>query len=675
MIKKRRKSHIPLRLNILFSVVVILFGALVYRLVDLQFNQKTKYDTVLSQTSAIRVKSDATRGQIFDKNGVLLVGNESYKTIDYTRFQTKTEDMVTLAKQVANLIDVPIDQVTPEQLKIYFIATHSDEISRRVGETKLTGADLVQAQMNTVTDTEIAYDNFEKEVAAIYNQMNAVSYLGTISLKSRGVTDTEIAAVTEGLDANSGISVGSDWERVYPQGDLLRSLLGNVSSQKAGLPSEQLDQLLAQGYQQNSRVGTSYLEQQYDSVLRGTPKVTSTVLNADSQVVSTNVDYEGKAGDNIYLTIDSELQKKLDNILTNYLATTPDDDELVNDGVYAVVQEVKTGAILAISGKRFAYKADTDRYDRSHIEDNTLGTFLSNYTMGSVVKPATVISGYQNGAISVDNNVLVDAPITFDNGKTTISSLFNRTGRVSLTDEMALTQSSNVYMVKLAMRLGGQEYREGDRLNIDMDAQTKLRKTFASFGLGAYTGIDLPYENKGYAPDTFSPSEILMNSFGQFDNFTTLQLSQYMNTLGNGGFRFAPRLVDSIRTVADIQNPNGQLVTDMTPKLLNQVEITKEQLQRVYNGLYGVTHVYFLPFNNYRISVLGKTGTAETFYNGQLQRAKGMPVNTTTFASFAPQDNPEISVTVVVPNLLDKQVIPMNAHRVAYSIYQAYYGE
>lgn len=673
-VKKRRKSHIPKRLNGLFSIIILLFIALVYRLYDLQVQQKAKFDVLLSQMNAIHVKTEATRGQIYDKNGVLLAGNTSYKTIEYTRQHTKIKDMVDVAQKLASYITVSTDTLTKAQMKDYWVAMNANVISQRLKNTSLTGAALIQAQREAVSDEEIAFDEEQKEAATLFVKMNSVSYLGTVSLKNRDVTDLEIAQVTEHLGMQSGISIGSDWERTYPKGELLRSVLGSVSTQQAGLPSEQVNSLTAKGYQSNARVGTSYLEQQYDSVLRGTPKVVSTTLNTDNEIISREVTYPGKAGDNIYLTIDSAFQEKVDNILTSYLLGTADLDKYVNDSVYAVVQEVKTGAILALSGKRFAYNEENDKYDRRKIEDNTIGTFLSNYTMGSVIKPATVTAGYQYGIISEDNNTIIDEPISFDNGKTTISSLFNRTGRVSLTDEKALVESSNVYMVKLAMGIGGQEYQSGAPLNITMDTQDKLRKTFASYGLGAYTGIDLPYENKGYAPHSFTPSEILMNSFGQFDNFTTMQVSQYMNTIANGGIRFAPRLVSSIRSSATTQHPNGHLVSDMSPVLMNQVDITKSQMQRIHNGLYGVTHVYFLPFNSYKVRVLGKTGTAETFYNGQLQRAKGTAVNTTTFASFAPKDNPEISVTVVVPNLLDEQVVPMNAHRVAYSIYQAYFG-
>lgn len=668
-----------MRLNILFSIVIVLFGALVYRLVDLQFQNKTKYETLLGQTSAIRVKTDATRGQIYDRNGVLLVGNASYKTIDYTRYHTKTADMIHLAKQVSELIHVPIDKVTTEQLKIYFIANHPEEIARRLGNTKLEGVALVQAQMDVVSDAEINYSDVEKEVAIIYNRMNAVSYLGTTSLKNRDVTDAEIANVTELLGSTSGISIGSDWERVYPQGDLLRAILGSVSSQQAGLPSEQQGALLAQGYQQNSRVGTSYLEQQYDSVLRGTPKVVATTLNSSNDVVSSQVEYEGKAGDNIYLTVDSELQKRVDTVLTNFLAQTPLNSSDINDSVYAVIQQVDTGDILAISGKRYEYNEETDSYNRAVIEDATLNVFSANYTMGSVVKPATVTAGYQYGVISEDNNILIDEPITFDGGRTSISSVFNRDGRVTLTDETALGQSSNAYMVKLAMLIGGQSYEDNMVLNIDLDTQDKLRKTFASYGLGAYTGVDLPSESKGYLPDTGQMSHILMNSFGQFDTYTTLQVSQYMNTIANGGFRYAPRLVNTIRTAPTTNNLAGIQSTDMAPKLLNQVPITDGQMKRIHNGLYHVTHTFtgtaYSAFANYGINVLGKTGTAEAAYNGQLKAHYGQPVETSTFASFAPADDPKISVTVVIPNLRSEQLNSLNASALARSIYQAYFGQ
>lgn len=675
MVKKRRKSHIPLRLNILFSVVVVLFGLLIYRLGVLQFQDKRKYENVLTRTRDVKTKVDVTRGQIYDRNGVLLVGNESYKTIDYTRKHSKVAELLEQAQKLAQYIDVPIDTLTTTHLKEYWMIVNDKTLQERLGQTKLSGEALFEAKLNVVTDTDINYSDQEKKIIAIFTKMNAVSYLGTVSIKNRDVTDVEIANVTEHLGNLSGISIGSDWERVYPEKDLLRSILGSVSSKQAGLPIEQQNRLLAKGYQQNSRVGTSFLEQQYDDVLRGTPKVISTVLNADNEIVSSQVEYEGKAGDNLYLSIDTNLQKKVDKILYNYLADIPNDHSLMNDAVYVTVQHVKTGDILAVSGKKFEYDATNDRYNRNTIEDATINVFTANYAMGSVVKPATVTAGYQYGVIDEANNTIIDEPISFDGGRTTISSVVNRTGRMSLNDEQALAVSSNVYMVKLAMMIGGQNYVDGIRLNIPINTQDKIRKTFASYGLGAYTGIDLPFENKGYAPEEYMLSDILMNSFGQFDTFTPLQVSQYMNTIANGGFRYAPRLVNAIRTAQTTDNSSGQLKIDIAPKLLNQVDITSGQMKRIHNGLYYVTHASYLPFPSYKVRISGKTGTAETFYNGDLQWAKGKPVNTTVFAAYAPSDNPEISVSVIIPNLNDEQSLRINAYKVAFEVFKAYYGE
>lgn len=675
MVKKRRKSHIPLRLNILFSVVVILFGLLIYRLGVLQFQDKKRYENVLTRTRAVKTKVDVTRGQIYDRNGVLLVGNQSYKTIDYTRKHSKATDLVELAHKLAQYIDVPIDTLTTTQIKEYWMIVNDKTLQERLGNTQLTGEALFAAKLNVISAEDINYSDEEKKIIAIFTKMNSISYLDVVSVKNRDVSDVEIANVTEHLGNLSGISIGSDWERVYPEGELLRSLLGNVSSKQAGIPIEQQNKLLAQGYQQNSRVGTSFLEQQYDDVLRGTPKVISSILNAENELISSQVEYEGKAGDDLYLTIDTQFQKKIDAILTKYLESIPNNHALINDSVYVTVQNVKTGDILAISGKKFQYDAENDRYNRHNIEDATINLFTSNYTMGSVVKPAMVTAGYQYGVIDEINNIIIDEPISFDGGRSTISSVVNRTGRMSFSDIEALAVSSNVYMVKLGMMIGGQDYAHGIRLNIPIDTQDKIRKTYASYGLGSYTGIDLPFENKGYAPDDYTMSDILMNTFGQFDTYTPLQVSQYMSTIANGGFRYAPRLVSSIRSAQTIGNSNGLLKTDLAPKLLNQVDITSEQMNRIHSALFAVTQVPFLPYPSYKIKVSGKTGTAETFYNGDLQWAKGKPVDNTVFAAYAPSDSPEISVSVVVPNLVEEQVVPYNAYRVAYDVFKAYYGE
>ncbi|NEW63445.1 penicillin-binding protein 2 [Granulicatella sp. zg-ZJ] len=655
MNKKVKKSHIPLRLNLLFSVIVILFIILIVRLVSLQLTNHDKYTTILTDTKAIHVKTEMARGQIFDRNGVLLVGNKAHTTINYTRHTLNTSDMVKIATRLSDYISVSTEELKERDLKDYWAVLHKDELNSRLStsEKKLSGVALYNTQLEKITAEDIMFSDKDKQIAAIFTRMNSISSLSTIAIKNREVTNEEIFNVTEHLTELTGISIGSDWERIYPEGDFLKAILGSVSTEKTGLPQQEANLLMAQGYASNSRVGTSFLEKQYDSVLRGTPKVTSVTLDTNNKVMSSTETYEGKAGSNLVLSLDTALQKRVDGILTNFLTRNIEHKGL-NSSIYAVVQKTNTGEILSINGKKYAYNEEKDTYDTSKIEDDILGAMNKNFGMGSVVKAASVGIGYKYNVIDEENNVLIDSPLHFQNSNA-IRSFFNQEGSVAINDITALERSSNVYMAKIALAVGGQpDFSTGNTLSIMDDTIYKLRREYAAYGLGGSTGIDLPNVSTGYSPYQTPLVGAVYLSFGQYDLYSPLQVSQYMTTVANDGVRFAPRLVREIRDINSLTG-FGQVQTDMTPTLMNKVDLTTSQFSRIKEGLYRVVNGYLgTEYTNYAgfgISVAGKSGTAEAIYDGDIKDKAQSEVINSIFSGYAPSDNPDITVTVVVPHL------------------------
>ena len=355
--------------------------------------------------------------------------------------------------------------------------------------------------------------------------------------------------------------------------------------------------------------------------------------------------YEGKAGDNLVLTIDIDFQKEIEQIATDFLNSNVDS---YNDRVYIVASDPNTGEILGMTGKQ--------RSTSNEIVDDALGVINSSYGMGSAVKGAMVLTGYMSGVISADNNVLVDEPLQFQ-GSNPKKSVFNPTigNQVAINDIEALARSSNVYMIKLAMLMGGQStYESGGTLNISPDLIDELRSYFAQFGLGVKTGIDLPNEGSGLTGFSQAAVNVVDQSFGQYDLYTTLQLSQYINTIANGGTRYAPQLVSEIRST-DANGALGALETTLETKVMNQVDVDAQAMERVQQGFYQVTHsengTAYSTFGKDPNNVAGKTGTAEAFYDGNNDNLKGESVFNSTFVGYAPFDNPEITVTVVVPYL------------------------
>lgn len=678
--KKKKKSHIPFRLNLLFLIVFFSFIALISRLAYIQLVKGDEFVALVQRTETTTAKKSVPRGSIYDSQGRILVGNKPKLAINYTRpADVKSSTMLEIAKKLTTLISVDASELKERDLKDYWVATNPDKVDslltadekKRIAKENLSTSQTYEMQLEHIPVDELNYSDAEKQVIAIFTKMNSAYALSTVTLKNEGVTEQEVAKISERLGELRGVDVDSDWDREYPMGDMLKTILGTVSSEKTGLPSDRVKSLLAQGYSLNDRVGTSYLEEQYETVLSGTKTVVKSQTNTKGEVVNTTETYPGKGGSNLVLTIDTEFQKKIEEIASKSVEAMTDP---AADRVYIVVMNPKNGDVLGITGKKKKFDAN---FNSTGIEDDALGAINNSFGMGSVVKPATVLSGYMDGAITLDDNTIVDEPIEFEASKPK-SSWFNRNGKMELTDLDALERSSNVYMIKLAMKMGGQTtYEKGGRLNINLSLFDKLREYYAQFGLGVRTGIDLPNEGKGYNGGTADAFSALDFAFGQFDLYTPLQLAQYMSTIANGGTRIAPRLVKEIHETS----PSGGIgnLEDVVPtKIMNSIQVNKEILDHIKEGLYRVTHgengTSATTFRTYSPQVAGKTGTAEAFYSGPNPAYTNEAVENSTFISYAPYDNPEIVVAVVAPYFKDGSPSDYAA-KVAKQVYDAYFGK
>ena len=678
--KKKKKSHIPFRLNLLFLIVFFSFIALISRLAYIQLVKGDEFVALVQRTETTTAKKSVPRGSIYDSQGRILVGNKPKLAINYTRpADVKSSTMLEIAKKLTTLISVDASELKERDLKDYWVATNPDKIDslltadekKRIAKENLSTSQTYEMQLEHIPADELNYSDAEKQVIAIFTKMNSAYALSTVTLKNEGVTEQEVAKISERLGELRGVDVDSDWDREYPMGDMLKTILGTVSSEKTGLPSDKVKSLLAQGYSLNDRVGTSYLEEQYETVLSGTKTVVKSQTNTKGEVVNTTETYPGKGGSNLVLTIDTEFQKKIEEIAKKSVEEMTDP---AADRVYIVVMNPKNGDILGITGKK---KKFDENFHSTGVEDDALGAINNSFGMGSVVKPATVLSGYMDGAITLEDNTIVDEPIEFEASKPK-SSWFNRNGKMELTDLDALERSSNVYMIKLAMKMGGQsKYEKGGRLNINLSLFDKLREYYAQFGLGVRTGIDLPNEGKGYNGGTADAFSALDFAFGQFDLYTPLQLAQYMSTIANGGTRIAPRLVKEIHETS----PNGGIgnLEDVVPtKIMNSIQVSKEILDHIKEGLYRVTHgengTSATTFRTYSPQVAGKTGTTEAFYSGPNPAYTNEAVENSSFISYAPNDNPEIVVAVVAPYFKDGSPSDYAA-KVAKQVYDAYFGK
>ena len=657
MSKRKFDSHsITRRLYLLFGIVGVLFLTLIVRLGYMQVINQKFYTDKLAKASKTRITTSSVRGQIYDAAGNPLVENTTKQVVTYTRDNKATAGEIReTAQKLLNYVTVSDIAVTDRQAVDYYLA--DKDIYREVVEklpknekfdtdgNRLEESKIYKAAVESIDPSKLGYTDDEKKAIMLFSQMNAISNFSTGTIQTDPLSTEQVAILASSEKDLPGISISTSWDRKVLDTSLA-SIVGNISTEKAGLPVEEVDEYLKKGYSLNDRVGTSYLEKEYESTLQGKRAVKEIHLNKNGNMESVEKISDGSKGDNLKLTIDLSFQQGVEDILKNaFNAELSSGNATYSEGVYAVAMDPDTGSILALAG----VKHDLETGD---VSADALGTITNVFVPGSVVKAATLTAGWQYGAIS-GNQSLVDQPITFA-GSAPINSWFTSFGSRSITAVEALEYSSNTYMVQLALNMLGTPYTPNMALSSDnLDtAMEKLRSVFAEYGLGASTGIDLPNESTGYIPKDFTVSNYITNAFGQFDNYTPLQLAQYAATVANNGKRVAPHLVEGIYGNNE-QGGLGDLIEKKETKELNQVNISAENMALLKQGFYQVVNGGS-GFTTGRtiaqgatVSISAKTGTAETYVNG------GTSAINTNVVSYAPSDSPKIAVAVVFPHNTD----------------------
>ena len=652
--RKFNSHSIPTRLNLLFAIVILLFLAIIGRLLYMQVLHKDFYENKLASASQTRVTMGSARGEIYDAAGKPLVQNTVKQVVSFTRSNKMTAaDLKDISKKLLDYVTVTSPELTDRQMADYYLA--DTEVYKKTVEAlpkdkrydsdgnQLSESELYNNAANSIAANQMDYSEDEKKAIYLFSQLNSVGNFATGNIQTDPLSDTQVAVIASASKELPGISISTSWDRKVLETSL-SSIVGTVSSEKSGLPAEEVDAYLKKGYSLNDRVGTSYLEKQYEEVLQGKRTVKEIHLDKHGDMESVENIEEGSKGKNIKLTIDLAFQDSVDSLLKSYF-----NSELANggakysEGVYAVALNPKTGAVLAMSGIKH-------NLETGDLTPDSLGTVTNVFVPGSVVKAATISSGWENGVLS-GNQTLIDQPIVFQ-GSAPINSWYTPYyGFFPVTAVEALEYSSNAYMVQTALGMMGQTYQPNMTVKTNQleSAMGKLRATFSEYGLGASTGIDLPEESTGFIPKEFDLANYLTNAFGQFDNYTPMQLAQYVATIANNGVRLAPHIVEGIYDNND-KGGLGELIQAINTKEINKVNISESDMAILHQGFYQVSHGTS-PLTTGRafsdgatVSISGKTGTAESYVAG------GQEANNTNAVAYAPTENPQIAVAVVFPH-------------------------
>ena len=392
----------------------------------------------------------------------------------------------------------------------------------------------------------------------------------------------------------------------------------------------ELEKMKDEGYKSGDIIGKFGIEKIYDKELRGENGGQQVEVDVSGKPVQILGRKEPVPGDDLELTIDIKLQQAAEKAV---------DEQLTQIGAHAaaaVVMNPQTGEILAMVSRPafdpnlFAHGISSKEWNQLnnnpyHPMDNK--TITGEYPPGSTFKIVTGTAALTEGVVTPDEQI-------FDSDHHWIIPKGNADGEALgwLNFRSALAHSDNVYF-----------YEMGNRLGID-----RLEKYARMFGLGAKTGIDLPYEasglvaNRRYKEKNFDDGEWYLSetfdaAIGQgFNLVTPLQAAMVMGEIAADGKRYKPHVVN--RIIA----PDGSVVKDFQPELLSQLDVPEEDIKLVQDGLHDVTKygTAASSFRGFTVDIAGKTGTAE---NSQ-GRDHGW------FVAYGPFDNPNVVVAVIVEN-------------------------
>lgn len=633
------------RILLLGAVIITVFVIVAARLFYLQISEHENYKIKLENYSSQEQRTLVARGAMYDRNGKTVV--ESASSLNITYFPpegTTSEDKWKLAKQFVKTFHIKDSKLNLSDYQDLYLFLYRDENGFQSDGTHLLSEDELlsietAAQKDALIRSKITKEMAQKVASkedenayVIYQAMNKLP-ASQMKVIIEDADNKDVAYLMEHKDQFRGFDVDfGSWKREYPYGDTLRDVLGRVSTTKQGVPFEEREYFTAKGYSISDRVGISGLEKQYEQLLSGTPRIQEVNYGNDGIAVLDEIS-SGKKGYDLHLTIDIDLQQKVDKILADTLKRYGETSgrEAFNQ-CFMLLMNPKTGEIYSINGAML-------NEDKS-ITKFASGVYLNSYQVGSVAKGATVYMMLNEGIQSA-NTVEDDSPMNIAGLK---KSSYRNYGLVN--GREALAVSSNVYMWKSVIKLAGGTYQYGKSLNISIDKAEEtlklMRNYYSSFGLGLKTGLDVPNEALGVSSNIKEVGNLLDYSIGQFETYSPIQLGQYVSAIANGGYRVQPKLVNYATEI----NSDYRIYENKT-KILSSIRGDSKHLEEVVNGFRDcVTENHCgVALNTMDKGVAAKTGTAQVYIVGEKE---GHYTNTSEIG-FAPYDDPEVAFVCSAP--------------------------
>ncbi len=638
------------RYTILFIIIAAMTVSIVGRLFYLQI-VKGEYYKIQSENRLIRnMPIKAPRGEILDRYGRPLITNRQGFSVVFYKEYIKSGALNALILRMINVMAIHgeayIDTlpVTPsEPFDFDFPGVSGDTLTEKLAAFRIackaapdTDARAVLYALKDKYKIEDGYSDADlRKIIGVRYEME--SRLFSDSTPYTFATDVSISCVTyikEQGDDFQGIGISVEPIREYTGGTLAAHILGRVGV----MYKEDYEKLKSKNYSMNDKVGKDGIEKVLEEYLRGVDGVSSVEQNLGGRMSKIIDSQPAVPGNYAVLTLDAKLQKTLEDSLERVIKELQGRGESrgANAGS-AVVLDVNSGEVLAMASYPTFDPSKFNELWGTLSKDSTRPMWnraiSGQYAPGSTFKPMTAVAALESGAVTPTETLLCDGVYKYyaSSGYSPVCWLYSSSGHGHGYQNVtqAIENSCNLYF-----------YEAGRRVDID-----KLAEYGAQFGLGEYTGIELSGEAQGiFASREYRkklgkpwyPGDTVQAAIGQSDHlFTPVQLANYIATIANGGKRYGVHLVKSVKSYGD-----ASTVFENTPTVVNTLDMDSKNYKAVMDGLRKVneTGTASSTFANFEIAVGGKTGTASVPSGA----ANGL------FVAFAPFDDPQIAIAVVV---------------------------
>ena len=658
-----KKANINLRFNIL-TVLIYVFGIiLIAKLFSLQIVHGAEYreqsNTRLTRESTL----EASRGSILDKTGTTLVTSKMEFSLEMYKSKVDTDSLNTA---ILNMIQV---------LEKYE-CSYSDNFPINIEPYEFTIADESLAKWKednnldeNITAEQAFYkfkDKYDIKNTNVYEVRKIIAIRYLISQKgysstravtiSEGIPREAVAEFSESSDKFAGINIVVKPVRQYTSGNLASHILGYASR----IDADEYEKRKAT-YSQNDIIGKTGIEYVFEEYLKGKNGTKQIDMAVDGTTTAEYISEEAIAGSDVVLTIDANLQKIAENALVaniQKISSGGFDHSYDARAGACVVMNVNSGEILAMASypdyNPDEFVGGISNENWAKYRDDTAKPLVNkaiqnSYSPGSTFKMITAIAGLETGTITLKtkiNDTGVYTKYRDYQPRCWYYTDYHR-GHGYLDVSGAIEKSCNYFF-----------YDTADKMGID-----NLVRFAKYFGLGTKTGVELPSETAGVLaskesrpelhPDEpyWSPGNTLQAAIGQSDNeFSPLQMARYISMLANGGHKVDATIVKTIRNADGSEVSREEINQFVNQKLgLQQddsedIQINQSYLSAILEGMRSVTSdtsgTAYVRFRDFNVSVGGKTGSAEA-PNNQVHA---------WFVGFAPFENPEIAIVVMVEN-------------------------